>query len=92
MIHADGSHLEIQPSISASNDETLHQPALSHQGIAYLASLMTGHGIQDGRLVSLFAEQMSEHQQPIYAVYYRSSQLVLRVQHFLDFIRRRLGA
>ncbi|EJQ7928176.1 LysR family transcriptional regulator, partial [Pseudomonas aeruginosa] len=48
--------------------------------------------IQDGRLVPLFAEQMSEYRQPIHAVYYRNSQLALRIQCFLDFIQQRLGA
>ncbi|HBO9053231.1 TPA: LysR substrate-binding domain-containing protein, partial [Pseudomonas aeruginosa] len=76
----------------ASSGETLRQLALSHQGIACLASFMTDRDIQDGRLVPLFAEQMSEYRQPIHAVYYRNSQLALRIQCFLDFIQQRLGA
>ncbi|HBN9791383.1 TPA: hypothetical protein L3921_006841, partial [Pseudomonas aeruginosa] len=54
--------------------------------------IMTDRDIQDGRLVPLFAEQMSEYRQPIHAVYYRNSQLALRIQCFLDFIQQRLGA
>ncbi|HCF0657255.1 TPA: LysR family transcriptional regulator, partial [Pseudomonas aeruginosa] len=92
VVHADGDRLEIQPDISASSGETLRQLALSHQGIACLASFMTDRDIQDGRLVPLFAEQMSEYRQPIHAVYYRNSQLALRIQCFLDFIQQRLGA
>lgn len=92
VVHADGDRLEIQPDISASSGETLRQLALSHQGIVCLASFMTDRDIQDGRLVPLFAEQMSEYRQPIHAVYYRNSQLALRIQCFLDFIPQRLGA
>lgn len=92
VVHADGDRLEIQPDISASSGETLRQLVLSHQGIACLASFMTDRDIQDGRLVPLFAEQMSEYRQPIHAVYYRNSQLALRIQCFLDFIQQRLGA
>ena len=81
----------VQPDISASSGETLRQLALSHQGITCLASF-ADRDIQDGRLVPLFAEQMSEYRQPIHAVYYRNSQLALRIQCFLDFIQQRLGA
>ena len=42
-------------------------------------------------LVPLFAEQMSEYRQPIHAVYYRNSQLALRIQCFLDFLQARLA-
>ena len=80
----------VQPNLRASSGETLRQLALAGQGITCLASFMTDQDLAEGRLVAVLAEHMSDYRQPIHAVYYRNSQLALRIQCFLDFIQARL--
>ncbi|MCY1446193.1 HTH-type transcriptional regulator DmlR [compost metagenome] len=89
--HAGGDTLAITPTLSASSGETLRQLTLAGQGIACLASFMTCADIRAGRLVRVLPELTSERRQPIHAVYYRNSQLALRIQCFLDFIQQRLA-
>ena len=89
--HAGGESLAITPDLSASSGETLRQLALAGQGIACLAGFMTCHDIAAGRLVKVLPELVRETRQPINAVYYRNSQLALRIQCFLDFIQERLA-
>lgn len=88
--HAHGDRWAIQPSLSASSGETLRQLALEGQGITCLSDFMTAADIQSGRLIPLLAEANSGYRQPINAVYYRNSQLALRIQCFLDFIQGKL--
>ncbi|BBP85578.1 transcriptional regulator [Pseudomonas sp. Pc102] len=88
--HACGTQLAVQPNLRASSGETLRQLALAGQGITCLASFMTDQDLAEGRLVAVLAEHMSDYRQPIHAVYYRNSQLALRIQCFLDFIQARL--
>lgn len=88
--HAGGESLEITPSLSASSGETLRQLAIAGQGIACLAGFMTCRDIAAGRLVKVLPQAIREQRQPIHAVYYRNSQLALRIQCFLDFIQERL--
>ncbi|WP_374439047.1 LysR substrate-binding domain-containing protein [Pseudomonas panipatensis] len=88
--HAGGDSLAIRPSLAASSGETLRQLALAGQGIACLAGFMTCRDISAGRLVKLLPQAVREQRQPINAVYYRNSQLALRIQCFLDFIQDKL--
>ncbi|WP_371367483.1 LysR family transcriptional regulator [Pseudomonas sp. QL9] len=88
--HAGGDTLAITPDLSASSGETLRQLALAGQGIVCLAGFMTCADITAGRLVKVLPQAMREARQPINAVYYRNSQLALRIQCFLDFIQERL--
>ncbi|MGA4637398.1 LysR family transcriptional regulator [Pseudomonas solani] len=88
--HVCGNQLSVQPNLRASSGETLRQLALAGQGITCLASFMTDQDLAEGRLVAVLAEHMSDYRQPIHAVYYRNSQLALRIQCFLDFIQARL--
>jgi DNA-binding transcriptional LysR family regulator len=81
----------IQASISASSGETIRHLALDGQGIASLSHFMTIEDIRAGRLKVLLAEFNSGYRQPINAVYYRNSQLALRIQCFLDFIQGKLA-
>jgi DNA-binding transcriptional LysR family regulator len=90
--HAQGDRWQIQPGISASSGETLRHLALEGQGIACLSHFMTIDDIKAGRLKVLLAEANSGYRQPINAVYYRNSQLALRIQCFLDFIQSKLAA
>ncbi|NWA29021.1 LysR family transcriptional regulator [Pseudomonas gingeri] len=89
--HAQGDRWQIQPGISASSGETLRQLALEGQGIVCLSHFMTHQDIQAGRLQVILPEANSGYRQPIHAVYYRNSQLALRIQCFLDFIQDKLA-
>ncbi|MGC5703446.1 LysR family transcriptional regulator [Pseudomonas sp. NFXW11] len=89
--HQHGDRWLIQPGISASSGETLRHLALEGQGIACLSHFMTVEDMRAGRLQPLLAEFNSGYRQPINAVYYRNSQLALRIQCFLDFIQGKLA-
>lgn len=52
---------------------------------------MSDRDLAEGRLVKLLGEAMSDYRQPIHAVYYRNTQLALRIQCFLDFLQARLA-
>ncbi|WP_419737499.1 LysR substrate-binding domain-containing protein [Pseudomonas sp. COR18] len=88
--HAQGDRWQIRPDLSASSGETLRQLALEGQGIVCLSHFMTHQDIQSGRLQVILPEANSGYRQPIHAVYYRNSQLALRIQCFLDFIQGKL--
>ncbi|MDU1661960.1 MAG: LysR substrate-binding domain-containing protein, partial [Stenotrophomonas maltophilia] len=89
--HVQGDRWQIEPGIAASSGETLRQLALEGQGIACLSHFMTIEDINAGRLQTVLAPFNSGYRQPIHAVYYRNSQLALRIQCFLDFIQEKLA-
>ena len=90
--YAQGDRWPIQPAISASSGETVRHLALQGQGIACLSHFMTHEDIASGRLQVVLGEFNSGYRQPIHAVYYRNSQLALRIQCFLDFIQAKLAS
>ncbi|MCF4994265.1 LysR family transcriptional regulator [Pseudomonas syringae] len=90
--YVHGDRWPITPAISASSGETVRQLALEGQGIACLSHFMTIDDIRAGRLTVLLGEFNSGYRQPINAVFYRNSQLALRIQCFLDFIQSKLAA
>jgi DNA-binding transcriptional LysR family regulator len=77
-----------QPGISASSGETVRQLALEGQGICCLSNFMTIDDINTGRLVPVL-EAFNTAIASRHAVFYRNSQLALRIQCFLDFIQSR---
>ncbi|WP_342649750.1 LysR family transcriptional regulator [Pseudomonas sp. REB1044] len=89
--HAQGDRWAIRPALLASSGETLRQLALAGEGIVCLSHFMTHDDIRTGRLQVLLAEASSGYRQPIHAVYYRNTQLALRIQCFLDFIQAKLS-
>jgi DNA-binding transcriptional LysR family regulator len=89
--HGEGDRWLIQPGIAASSGETVRHLALQGQGICCLSDFMTHEDIEAGRLVPLLEAFNSGYRQPIHAVYYRNSQLALRIQCFLDFIQAKLA-
>ncbi|KRP65137.1 LysR family transcriptional regulator [Pseudomonas orientalis] len=89
--HAEGDRWLIQPGIAASSGETVRHLALAGQGICCLSNFMTHKDIEAGHLVPLLETFNSGYRQPIHAVYYRNSQLALRIQCFLDFIQAKLA-
>lgn len=89
--HAHGEHWTIRPTLVASSGETLRQLALAGEGIVSLSHFMTHEDIRSGRLQVVLPQANNGHRQPIHAVYYRNTQLALRIQCFLDFIQRKLA-
>ncbi|WP_449431178.1 LysR family transcriptional regulator [Pseudomonas putida] len=89
--HAEGERWVIRPALTASSGETLRQLALAGEGIVALSHFMTHEDIRAGRLQVLLGEANNGYRQPIHAVYYRNTQLALRIQCFLDFIQQRLA-
>ena len=89
--HAQGDRFSIRPALLASSGETLRQLALAGEGIVSLSHFMTHEDIRTGRLQVLLGEANNGYRQPIHAVYYRNTQLALRIQCFLDFIQRKLA-
>ncbi len=88
LLDADGEgQLQVMPAIAASSGETLRHLALAGQGIACLSEFMTCDDISKGRLVRVLPALTQLQVQPIHAVYYRNSQLALRIQCFLDFMQ-----
>lgn len=89
--HVDGDRLLIRPAITSSSGETVRALALAGEGIACLSHFMTHDDIRNGQLKVLLDDFNSGYRQPINAVYYRNSQLALRIQCFLDFMQRKLA-
>ena len=90
--HAEGDRWLIRPTLTASSGETVRALALAGEGIVCLSHFMTHEDIRSGRLKVILGEANSGYRQPINAVYYRNSQLALRIQCFLDFIQHKLSA
>ena len=90
--HPGGDRWPITPALAASSGDTLRELALAGEGIVCLSHFMTHHDIREGRLQVVLADYNSGYRQPIHAVYYRNTQLALRIQCFLDFIQDKLKA
>lgn len=92
-VHGTDAHgnLQITPHIAASSGETLRHLALAGQGIVCLSEFMTYDDIRQGRLVRVLPALVHKQLQPIHAVYYRNSQLALRIQCFIDFMQKTLA-
>lgn len=88
--HVGGDRLPIDPAVAASSGDTLRELALAGEGIVCLSHFMTHHDIHEGRLQVVLAGFNTGYRQPIHAVYYRNTQLALRIQCFLDFIQEKL--
>ena len=89
--NAAGERYEIAPSMRASSGETVRQLALAGAGIACLADFMTAEDRKRGDLVQIFAKDTVEVRQPVHAVYYRNTELALRIRCFLDYLAARVG-
>lgn len=83
----------IEPTITASNGETVRQLVLRGNGIACLSGFMVKEDIASGRLVALLESDKitnSEREQ-VNAVYYRTSSVARRISAFIDFIQPKLS-
>ncbi|MHC6227532.1 LysR substrate-binding domain-containing protein [Pseudomonas sp. X10] len=89
--HAEGDRWSIRPDLIASSGETLRHLALAGEGIVCLSHFMTHEDVRAGRLQVVLGDANNGYRQPIHAVYYRNTQLALRIQCFLDFIQHKLA-
>jgi DNA-binding transcriptional LysR family regulator len=82
----------VNPTMTASNGETIRQLALSGSGISCLSGFMVNTDIAEGRLISLLEPYrlIGTDRELVNAVYYKSSSVAERVAAFIDFIRPRL--
>ncbi|MFY8328163.1 LysR family transcriptional regulator [Pseudoalteromonas sp. ZZD1] len=82
----------VNPTITASNGETIRQLALSGSGITCLSGFMVNTDIASGRLISLLEPYrlFGTDRELVNAVYYKSSAVAERVTAFIEFIRPRL--
>ena len=86
-------HPVIEPTLSASNGETVRQLALAGNGIACLSGFMVRDDLASGRLMSVLeSEKLSNTEREwVNAVYYRSSSVSKRISAFIDFIQPKLS-
>jgi DNA-binding transcriptional LysR family regulator len=82
----------VNPTITASNGETIRQLALSGSGITCLSGFMVNTDIASGRLISLLEPYrlFGTDRELVNAVYYKSSAVAERVTAFIEFIRPKL--
>jgi DNA-binding transcriptional LysR family regulator len=83
----------IEPTLTASNGETVRQLALAGNGIACLSGFMVNKDIAAGRLVPLLEQGklLNTDREQINAVFYKSSSVARRISAFIDFIQPRLS-
>lgn len=75
----------------ASNGEILRQLALQGEGIVRMSHFLIRDDLAAGRLVPILTGETLEASLPVYAVYYRNSQLAARITCFLDFMSEKLA-
>jgi DNA-binding transcriptional LysR family regulator len=82
----------VNPTMTASNGETIRQLALSGSGITCLSGFMVNTDIKSGRLISLLEPYriIGIDRELVNAVYYKSSSVTERVTAFINFIKPRL--
>lgn len=83
----------IEPTLTASNGETVRQLALAGNGIACLSGFMVNKDIAEGKLVPLLEQGklLNTEREQINAVFYKSSSVARRISAFIDFIQPRLS-
>ncbi|WP_017446890.1 LysR family transcriptional regulator [Gayadomonas joobiniege] len=80
-------------TIRASSGETIRQLCLADQGIALLSNFMVNRDILDGRLISVFSEDIvsPNPREAVQAVYYKNTAVSARIKAFLDYLSPRLS-
>ena len=83
----------VEPSITASNGETIRQLVLSGNGIGCLSGFMVNQDIARGKMVSLLDQYKvkDSDRELVNAVFYKSSSVSERVNSFINFIKPRLS-
>lgn len=80
----------VRGSLLANNGETVRQMALAGVGLARLADFHIDPDIAAGRLVEVFADELSSDIEDVNALYLAGPRLPQRVRVFLDFMVPRL--
>jgi len=82
----------VEPTLTASNGETVRQLALAGNGIACLSGFMINEDITAGRLTTVLEQGKltTTDREQINAVFYKSSSVARRISAFIDFIQPRL--
>lgn len=81
----------ITPALAASNGETLRQLALRGEGIVRMSDFLIRDDLATGRLVQILKEETVNVSLPVHAVYYRNTQLAVRITCFLDYLSEKLS-
>ena len=90
-LYIEGERLQSQAKIKASSGETVRHLALQGVGIACLSAFLVEQDIRQGRLVTLFEDQLEMHEQKIHIVYYQQEHLPKRIRLFIEFLAERVG-
>ena len=82
----------VEPTITASNGETVRQLVLAGNGIACLSGFMIQRDISEGRLIPVLegVKLRDTERERVNAVFYKSSSVSKRISAFIDFIQPRL--
>ncbi|WP_373939305.1 LysR family transcriptional regulator [Vibrio kanaloae] len=83
---------DVEPTVTASNGETVRQLALAGNGIACLSGFMVQEDMAAGRLIPILEQDKlaNTDRERVNAVYYKSSSVSKRISAFIDFIQPRL--
>lgn len=83
----------VEPTITASNGETVRQLVLAGNGIACLSGFMIQRDISEGRLIPVLegVKLRDTERERVNAVFYKSSSVSKRISAFIDFIQPRLS-
>ncbi|AUG98394.1 LysR family transcriptional regulator [Prodigiosinella confusarubida] len=88
---ASGDVYPIRPALAASSGEMLRLLALRGEGIVRLSDFMTQEDIAAGHLVQILEDETVDMRLPVNAVYYRNTQLAVRIACFLDFLSEKIA-
>lgn len=83
----------VEPTMTASNGETVRQLVLAGNGIACLSGFMVQQDIVEGRLIPVLEHLKlnDTDRERVNAVFYKSSSVSKRISAFIDFIQPRLN-
>ncbi|WP_079436124.1 LysR family transcriptional regulator [Zoogloea sp. LCSB751] len=88
--HAGADGYPIEPTIAASNGETLAFLARTGNGIACLSDFLVRDDLSAGSLIEVLPDAVLPWKQPVWAVFYRQGFLAARVAHFVDYLATQL--
>ena len=83
---ADNTPMRIMPKIMADSGESLRQLALQGNGIACVSAFTVRKDVEEGRLISLFKNEILDIPIPVYLVYYSDKAAHGRVRCLIDYM------
>lgn len=84
------SRYHIKPNFSASSGETILRLTQLGLGISCLSDFMTKENRDSGKLVQVLSGATVDQKEQIHAVYYKNTQLSLRAEVFVKFLKQKL--